>query len=127
MYPYAVEKQSLVSPLFDIPYLFISHPTMRHYTWLWGRYAHQHHGIVLFLVLGPLFYLMTQLLFFRVNTRHRPNVCLPLVQRRRRWTNIKPTLSRCLVYSGNHSHPISTISVKCKPIRGSHSESAVCQ
>ena len=35
-----------------------------------------------------------------VNTRHCTNVGLMLVQRRRRWANIKPTLGQCLVFAG---------------------------
>ena len=35
-----------------------------------------------------------------VNTEQTPNVGLMLVQRRRRWANIDPTLSECLVFAG---------------------------
>ena len=45
--------------------------------------------------------------------RHWPNVGLRLGQRRRRWTNIRPTLGQCLLFAGRmwdhkwrHSHKL---------------------
>ena len=36
------------------------------------------------------------------NTMHQPNVGPMLGQRRRRWTNIGPTLGRCIVFAGHY-------------------------
>ena len=39
------------------------------------------------------------------NTRRSPNVGTMLVQRRRRWANIVPTLAERLVFAGNPLRP----------------------
>ena len=46
----------------------------------------------------------SRLTFPQANTSHWPNVGLMLVQRRRRWTNINPTLGQYLVFAGRQLH-----------------------
>ena len=50
------------------------------------------------------------------NTRRWPNVCWMLGHRRRRWTNIKPTLGQHLVFAGtNHCRPRAHVAAIIKP------------
>ena len=68
---------------------------LRHYIW-----QHQAYLPPSTCRLHPTFQMASTLTMFSANTKPLDNVVLMLVQRRRRWTNIKTALFECIMVTG---------------------------
>ena len=83
-------------------------PAHAHYTPLWGEIHSQRRLSIRMYILVSSWHLSGQVTHTHAlhgwvdpaNTRWNPNVALMLGQRRRRWSDIKATLGRCLVLAG---------------------------
>ena len=58
------------------------------------------------------------------NTIHLPNADLVLVQRRRRWTNTKSALGKCIVFAGKDlqvcARQFKSVAVRCILMASNH-------